>query len=151
MKKILFVCTGNICRSVIAEHLFNKIIKNKNIEGVEASSAGIEGNPEYKIYGYLAKLMTAKGIDYSRHKSRKITTINPADYDLIIVMEQFHKNYISRAYPGSKEKVKLLTELAGEGKIDIPDPLNRPDEVYDKVFEDINRCVAKIQEVGSRV
>lgn len=150
MKKILFVCTGNICRSVIAEHLFNKIIKNKNIEGVEASSAGTDGNPEYKIYGYLAELMTKKGIDFSRHKSTKITTINLADYDLIIVMEQLHKHYISYIYPRSDEKIKLLMELAGEGCVDIPDPVGRPDEVYDKVFEDINRCVVKIQEVVSR-
>ena len=146
MKKILFVCTGNICRSVIAEHLFKKILKDKKIVDIEVGSAGIDGNPEYRIYGILAELMTEKGIDYSKHISTKITDKHLADCDLIIVMEQLHQKYISYSNPEADGKVKLLKELAGEGKVDIHDPIGKPAEAYKEVFEEINECIKKVAE-----
>ena len=128
----------------MGEHILKKIIAEKKIENIEVRSAGIDGNSEYRIYGYLAELMAEKGIDFSKHISTKITGKHLIDYDLIIVMERLQKKYISHRYPWAMEKVRMLKELTGEGSVDVPDPMGRADEAYKLVFDEINACVNKI-------
>ena len=126
--------------------LLKNYIVARGIKNVEVASAGVSGNPEYKIYGYLAELMDAKGIDRAGHVSTKIAPKHMVDFDVIIVMERQHKKYLCHKYPWAKSKIFLLKELAGEGEVDIPDPMGRPDEAYRMVFDEISACVDKIAE-----
>ena len=128
----------------MGEGLLKNYIAERCVKGVEVASAGVGGNPDYKIYGFLAQLMDEKNIARADHVSTKISPKHMVDFDTVIVMERQHKKYLGHKFPWAKSKIFLLKELAGEGEIDIPDPMGRPDEAYRVVFDEIKSCVDKI-------
>jgi len=142
--KILFVCTGNTCRSVMAELILKKMAEEKGIEGIEVSSAGTAAFPYYKIHGELEKVMKKKGLDTSSHSATQINNALIGDSDIILVMEQKHKDYICAMQPRAGTKVFLLREYAGEkdGK-GIPDPIGMPEKVYSAAFKEIEKYLEK--------
>jgi len=146
-KKILFVCTGNTCRSVMAQGLFKKMLKEKGIENVKVSSAGIAALPSFAIYGVLEEVLKEEGIEISNHKPTQITPQIVRDADLILVMERRHKEAILEMAPEVENRVFLLKEFAGEKEnLDIPDPIGQPEEVYRKRLEEIKEYLLKILE-----
>lgn len=148
---VLFVCTGNVCRSVIAEKLFQKILNEKGIKDIQAKSAGTAANPEYKIYGYLSEVMTGAGIDFSAHISTPVTFADITWADLILVMEKSHRDFIQNNFPDAQSKVYLLKEYVGEGEGEIPDPLGKPPPAHLLTLQEIERCVRKLVEKIVRV
>lgn len=144
-KKILFVCTGNTCRSVMAQGLLQKILKEKGIENVEVRSAGIAALPSYGIYGVLEKILREENIEISNHRPNQITVDIVRDSDLILVMERRHKEAILEMAPEVKDRVFLLKEFAGETEnLDIPDPIGQPEDVYRKRLLEIKQYLLKI-------
>ncbi len=113
--KILLVCTGNTCRSPMAEGILKNILSNYDI-----SSAGII-TANGLTPSENAVLATKEiGIDISSHKSRLITKEIFEDSDIILCMTQAHKEMIL-TYFGVNDKTFTLAEFAGENG-DIPDP-----------------------------
>jgi len=146
-KKILFVCTGNTCRSVMAQGLLKNMLREKGIENVKVNSAGIAALPSYGIYGVLEKVLKEEGIEISNHKPNQITPQIVKDADLILVMERRHKEAILEMAPEVENRVFLLKEFAGEKEnLDIPDPIGQPEEVYRKRLEEIKEYLLKILE-----
>jgi len=144
-KKILFVCTGNTCRSVMAQGLLQKILKEKGIENVEVRSAGIAALPSYGIYGVLEKILREENIEISNHRPSQITVDIVRDSDLILVMERRHKEAILEMAPEVKDRVFLLKEFAGETEnLDIADPIGQPEDVYRKRLLEIKQYLLKI-------
>lgn len=146
-KRILFVCTGNTCRSVMAQGLFKNMLREKGIENVKVNSAGIAALPSYGIYGVLEKVLKEEGIEISNHKPTQITPQIVRDADLILVMERRHKEAILEMAQEVENRVFLLKEFAGEKEnLDIPDPIGQPEEVYRKRLEEIKEYLLKILE-----
>ncbi|MBI5574041.1 MAG: low molecular weight protein arginine phosphatase [Elusimicrobia bacterium] len=143
-KRIIFVCTGNICRSVMAEHILKKILKEKGISDIMVSSRGTEANLEYRIYGYLADVMKGAGIDFSNHTSTQITEEDVKNSYLILVMEKRHKEFLQKEFPQIKNKIFMLKEYEGEGEIDIVDPIGLPPPAHKQKLEEIETTLHKI-------
>lgn len=124
MKKILFVCLGNICRSPMAEFLFKEIIKQKGIENeFLIESAGTsneeEGNPVH--YGTREKLKSV-GISTKGKYARQLKKEDYKKYDYIIAMEQRNIRDILRIVGEDKEnKVHRLLDFSNNPR-DIADP-----------------------------
>lgn len=149
MKTILFVCTGNTCRSSMAEAIFRNLIKDvKEYENVRILSAGTWATKGQKASGNAIEALKDKNIDLSSHISKPLTKEMVEAADLILTMTEKHKMQILNVLPGSSEKVYTLKELA-HGKandINISDPYGQNIEVYKGCAEEIEAALKKIIE-----
>ena len=124
MKKILFVCHGNICRSPMAEfvmkHLVRQAGRQKEFQ-IDSAATSTEEIGNGMHYGTRTKL-TQMGIPYDDHRARRLVKADAENYDLIIGMDQENLFYMERILgSGARPKIHLLLEWAGL-KRDIADP-----------------------------
>jgi len=122
-----------------------KFCKEANIDWVEVKSCGIAAMPTYKIPVVVLGLLKEEGVDISSHIPTPINKLLVNGSDIILVMENTHKQEILRRYPECDSKVFLLKEFAGEKeKLDIYDPIGQPEEVYIERAKEIKKCVKKV-------
>ncbi len=121
-KKLLFVCTGNVCRSPMAEGIFRKMLEDRGLAGrIEVDSAGtwaLDGNPPTPL---AVAAVAAMGAEIGGHRARTVTMEDLRDADLVLVMEEAHRKSLFNLAPEFSRKVFLLSEMAGRHE-DIADP-----------------------------
>jgi protein-tyrosine-phosphatase len=121
-RAILFVCTGNICRSPMAEALFNARARRMGEETLLfAESAGtwsLENNP---ASGNAVIAMAQRGIDLSKHRGRTITRQMVESADVIIAMTRDHRDAMLSEFPDQRAKIHLMGELK-DRVFDVGDP-----------------------------
>jgi len=106
--KILFVCTANICRSFMAERIFRKMSEKSGRSDISVSSASLLDMKGAPPDPKAADLLAEKGFDGCDHKSRLLTEDIAAEMDMILVMEQKHRDTIIEKYPNTAGKIFLL-------------------------------------------
>ena len=150
VKTILLVCTGNSCRSVMAAGLLKKMLEGKDdYKIMTAGTAAIKG---MRPTAEAIQVMSEQGIDVSNHRGSPLSNEMIHEADLILVMEQTHKENILSRLPNTQDKVHLLIEFGRQQledklvKPDIPDPIGRPLEFYRKVFNIIKESIAQTVE-----
>ncbi|MDI6703132.1 MAG: low molecular weight protein arginine phosphatase [bacterium] len=147
MKSILFVCTGNTCRSVIAENMLKRWLNGCQLR-LEVRSAGISVTPQTPVPHYILELLKKEGISEIYHKTTPLTEEQIKEASLILVMESFHKQRILDLFPETKDKVYLLKEYVGEKEnLDILDPFGGLEEGYETCFSQIKGCITKLVEI----
>lgn len=146
MKKILFVCTGNTCRSIMAEGIFNNIVANKHLEEqFEAISAGMLAfDGEHASINAL-KVLKAWNIDISYHSSKRITQEQIFAAHLILTMKKEQKNMLLAMYPSVTE-VYTLKEYAQQSTEDVADPYGGDEQVYLKCALELKDAIQKVIE-----
>lgn len=145
MKRVLFVCTGNTCRSPMAE----AILKSKNLPGVEVKSAGVyamEGGPA-SVNAH--RVLEENDIEHN-HRSAALKREDMEWAALILTMTSSHKALILSQYPQAADKIFTLKEFADEtGNLDVTDPYGGDERVYRESFweikENIERILKKIR------
>ncbi|WP_409201095.1 hypothetical protein [Methanobrevibacter sp. DSM 116169] len=106
-KKVLFICTGNTCRSPMAEYFFNEITKDNN--EYTAISAGILKTSGNKSNSIAIKVMNENNIDLTSHKSQEITSDLLKEVEYVVCLEDFHLNYLLKYFPQYDEKYMMLS------------------------------------------
>lgn len=133
---ILFVCTGNTCRSPMAEHLFRKMLKEAGRSDVTVSSAGIMPSYHLAFPAEARKALAREGVSSVSHTPKAVTRelVNAADQ--IWVMEDPHRRAIASAFPESAGKIRLLKEGDGDGD-GIADPIGGSQAMYHAALDEI--------------
>lgn len=145
--KVMFICTGNICRSAMAHKMLEKKAKEEN-KDIEVYSCGVfaeDGDvPTYEGID----VMREYGIDLSKHRATNIRNSNIKDMDVILCATNSHKNNVISMYPELKEKVYTMKEYAGYDKkdIDIKDPWGYGIATYRMCAAEIEDCINKYVE-----
>jgi len=142
LKTIVFVCTGNTCRSSMAEALFKEMIKDR--KDIKVKSAGIWALNNSSASYNAIKVMEERNIDLTGHRATALTREILEEADLILTMTKNHKEEILKVMPEIRDKVYTLKEYAGYGEVDILDPYGGDIEVYRKAADDIEDALRKI-------
>src|SRR5271154_6412867 len=145
MKTILFICTGNVCRSPMAEGLFRKATGGRGEFRIFSAGLGaIDGQPPTP---HSVTAMKEIGIDISAQRSRALTVDLVRQADFIFGMTHGHVDTIALLYPPAAEKTFLLREFDDTlepFEKDIPDPIGSPYDIYVHCRDQIEQGIASL-------
>jgi len=143
MLHILIVCTGNTCRSPMAEVLLKDKIQRENFaQQIVVSSAGVAVWSEAGASMGAQTVMRQRGINMTNHRSRRLLLKNIVDADLLLTMTTSHKAAVLSLMPEAKNKVFTLAEFAGVDK-DISDPYGGNTAIYESCAIEIEKMLEK--------
>ena len=144
-KTVLFVCTGNVCRSPMAEGLFRKMIAGR--PDLKVSSAGVRTYPGQSPSPHAVEVLAHVGIDISATRSKPLTERLVQEATWIIAMTRSHLDSIFYQYPEAAEKTYLLREFEpGAASFDIADPIGLGIEAYEEARDTIKNSLPALLE-----
>lgn len=148
MLDILFVCTGNICRTPMAEYLLKDLIDRESLGNLmrvgSAGTGALEGYPAAELTTAVGK---THGIDTTPHRARSINLQILKEADIILCMERHHLVDLYQIFPHFKDKIFLLKKFSGgysEADGSIGDPYGGPKSAYEETFLEIKEEIERI-------
>jgi protein-tyrosine phosphatase len=169
---ILFVCTGNICRSPTAERLAVAYSARSEVPDFSASSAGTRAVVAHPIHHDAALVLERLGGEVSGFTARQLTPRIASDADLVLTMTRAHRNAVLEMAPHRLQRTFTLIEaarlasefnartvadlaalrshLAADEPLDVPDPIGQGAEVFTRVGSEIADLLPPILELCRR-
>ncbi len=146
MQKILFVCTGNTCRSAMAAALFRRLLQEHGLAGEYLiGSAGVAAWPGQPASPEAIDVLAERGVDLSGHLSCPLSPELLAEADLVLGMTPGHKQAAQALCPEMAEKIFTLRELAGLSA-DVSDPYGLGMGAYRDCADQLEKALPRLLE-----
>ncbi len=146
MKRVLFVCMGNICRSPLAEGVFRHLAADE--AEIEIDSAGTHSYhvgqpPDDRAIAAGRR----RGFDIGSLRARVVSDADFERFDLIVAMDRDNLSLLRRrAAAAHRERLRLFMHFAGEGDVDVPDPYYGGDTAFEHALDLIERAARGLLE-----
>lgn len=141
MKRVLMVCTGNVCRSPMAMGLLRKRLAQDGLDGeVSVSSAGVYGLDGSPASQPGVDVLAERGVDIAAHRAQTVSKQELVETDLVLVMEEAQRRTLFYSYPDQLVKIFLLSEMSGDYR-DVKDPYRRPKEEYVRCADELTTLI----------
>lgn len=142
LKNVLFVCTGNTCRSPMAEALFRDLVKERS--DYQVASAGVAAAPGMPASKHTAALLKDRGLDLARFQSRMLDRQTLEQATHVFAMSSHHMGAIVDEFPAQADKVYLVSEFAAEDELrgrDISDPFGQGRHAYEETLRSLEKIL----------
>jgi protein-tyrosine phosphatase len=133
--KIILICTGNICRSPIAEALFRARLADDKIQ---VASAGVAALINFPADPLAQMVMREQGYDITAHRAQQVSKPLLLATDLILALDQSHRDWLMERYPYLSGRIHKLGRWRNDA--DIVDPYRRPKAAFEQAYADISIC-----------
>lgn len=146
LERVLMVCTGNICRSPMAEALLRVRLERRGGGTVESAGlAALEGWPADPV---AVELLAERGLDLSTHRGRQLTPQLLARFDVVLVMDLAQQRRLAALAPSTRARVR---RIGGLSDFDVPDPFRLPRAAFERALGLIERGLDDLERVSWRV
>lgn len=162
VNSILFVCTGNTCRSVMAEYLLRHYASEAGLD-LKINSAGLQAYVGDLASEQTVAVLAELGIDASKHRSRQVSSYLLAEYDLVLAMTSWHQQALEQLSPELTQKFYLLKEFVQtklatkedledliEKDYEISDPFGQSLVVYRQSREEIKQEILALVDLWTK-
>ncbi len=148
-RTVVFVCTGNTCRSPMAQGLLQKFLDDNNVKTVDVKTAGVMTIPGLLPTPEAVQVMDSADIDIRKHRSAPLTPEMIRKADLVLGMTPFHVQFALRMSDDARDKTFLLKEYTKSDlkNYQITDPMGATLEVYKRVYREIKLAIEKLSEM----
>ena len=143
--KIMFICTGNICRSAMAHVMLEDKAKKQN-KDIQVYSCGIFAQNGDKSTQEAIEVMKEYTINLENHRATNIRNSDIEQMDIILCATTAHKNNVINMYPNLEEKIFTMKEYVEYPKndLDIKDPWGFDINTYRRCAKEIEDCIEKM-------
>ncbi len=140
-RRLLFVCTGNICRSPMARFLAERRAREAGL-ALRAASAGTAAEVGWGMTPEAERALASRGIVGVRHQARQVDAAMMAEADAVYALTRAHRDRLARLFAAHAAKIAVLREAAGLPGPDVDDPYGMPDSVYEECASRIDEALA---------